>query len=195
MSSCRGGLCLRSPAARRRLGEITGWLAGTGDGIPWRRWRAIPAYVRKPAGPGPFPVVVLAYGGRYGKAPTMGLGRSPKGPTADFIKTGWAVYSIDYRPAEGITLAPIEYDDTVEAVKAVRKLPFVDPKRVGYMGGSHGAQVGARVASRVDLSGAILCAPAAMDLIEDKKAIQRGERLVQILQANRRHGEAVQRFR
>jgi dipeptidyl aminopeptidase/acylaminoacyl peptidase len=142
---------------------------------------AIPAYVRKPAGDGPFPVVILAHGGRYGKGPTMGMGRSAKGPTADFIKAGWAVYSIDYRPAETISLPPIEYDDTVEAVKAVRKLPFVDPRRVGYMGGSHGAQVGARVVSRIDLSGAVLCAPAAMDLIEDKKAIQRGEKLVQIL--------------
>src|SRR5215471_3468529 len=55
----------------------------------------IPAYVRKPAGDGPFPVVILAHGGRYGKGPTMGLGRSPKGPTEDFIKAGWAVYSID----------------------------------------------------------------------------------------------------
>jgi uncharacterized protein len=142
---------------------------------------AIPAYVRKPAGDGPFPAVILAHGGRYGKGPTVGLGRSPKGPATDFLKSGWVVYSIDYRPAEGISLPPIEYDDTVEAVKAVRKLPFVDAKRVGYMGGSHGAQVGARVVSRIDLSGAVLCAPAAMDLIEDKKAIQRGEKLVQIL--------------
>jgi acetyl esterase/lipase len=49
------------------------------------------------------------------------------------------------------------------------------------MGGSHGAQVGSRVASRVDLSGAILCAPAALDLIEVKKAFGRGEKLVSIL--------------
>ena len=142
---------------------------------------AIPAYARKPAGPGPFPVVILAHGGRYGKAPTMGLGRSPKGPATDFIKAEWAIYSIDYRPSEGVSLPPIEYDDTVEAVKTVRKLPYADPKRVGYMGASHGAQVGARVVSRIDLSGAVLCAPAAMDLIEDKKAIRRGEKLVQIL--------------
>src|SRR5581483_3463981 len=142
---------------------------------------AIPSYVRKPDGPGPFPVIILAHGGRYGKAPTMGMGRSPKGPAADFIKARWAVYSIDYRPAETISLPAIEYDDTVEAVKAVKKLPFVDPRRVGYMGGSHGARVGARVVARIDLSGAVLCATAAMDLIEDKKAIERGEKLVQIL--------------
>jgi dipeptidyl aminopeptidase/acylaminoacyl peptidase len=143
---------------------------------------AIPAYVRKPNGPGPFPVVVLAHGGRYGTAPTYAMGRSQNSPTADFIQAGWAVYSIDYRPAAKISIEPIEIDDPVEAVKALRALPFIDPKRVGYLGGSHGAQIGSRVISHMELSGAILCAPAAMDLIEDKKAIvDRGEKLTQVL--------------
>jgi dipeptidyl aminopeptidase/acylaminoacyl peptidase len=69
----------------------------------------------------------------------------------------------------------------VEAVKAARALPFVNPKRVGYMGHSHGAQVGTRVVSRVDLSAAVLCAPAAMDLLEVNKAFQRGDKLVSVL--------------
>jgi dipeptidyl aminopeptidase/acylaminoacyl peptidase len=142
---------------------------------------AIPAYVRKPAGAGPFPLVVLGHGGTYGKAATEGMGRSQKAPTEDFITAGWATYSIDYRPAAKIGIYPIEFDDSVEAVKHARTLPFVDPKRVGYMGGSHGGQVGSRLASRVDLSGAILCAPAAMDLIQDKFAAQRGEPVVGIL--------------
>ena len=142
---------------------------------------SIPAYVRKPKGDGPFPVVVLLHGGRYGKGATVGLGRSMQSPTADFIKAGWAIYSIDYRPSEKIAIVPIEFDDSVEAVKAARKLPFVDPSRVGLMGGSHGAQVSSRVVSRVDVSGAVLCAPAAIDLIEDKKAAARGEKVVSIL--------------
>lgn len=142
---------------------------------------AIAAYIRKPAGNGPFPVVILGHGGPDGKQPTYGMGRSPKDPTAAFVKAGWVVYSIDYRHADKVGIHPIEYDDTVEAVKAVRKLPYVDAKRVGYMGGSHGAQVGARLVSRADLSGAVLCAPAAMDLVETKKAIDRGEKLVAIL--------------
>jgi dienelactone hydrolase/S-formylglutathione hydrolase FrmB len=142
---------------------------------------AIPAYVRKPAGAGPFPIVVLGHGGKYGKQSTEGMGRSQKAPTEDFIKAGWAIYSIDYRPSEKIAIYPIEFDDTVEAVKRARSLPFVDAKRVGYMGGSHGGQVGSRLASRTDLSGAILCAPAAMDLIQDKFAAQRGEPVVGIL--------------
>ena len=142
---------------------------------------AIPAYIRKPAGPGPFPVVMLLHGGRYGEAATYGMGRSMRSPTAEIIQAGWAVFSIDYRPTEKIAIEPVEFDDTVEAVKALRKIPFVDPTRVGLLGCSHGAQVGSRVVSRVDIQGAILCAPAALDLIEVKKAAKRGEPVVSIL--------------
>jgi dipeptidyl aminopeptidase/acylaminoacyl peptidase len=142
---------------------------------------AIPAYIRKPDGPGPFPVVVVLHGGKYGSAPTYGMGRSMKSPVADFVKEGWAVYSIDYRPHETIVIDPTETDDSIEAVKAVRKMPFIDPTRVGLMGGSHGANVSSRLLSRVDTKGAILCAPAAMDLIEVKKAAAQGEPVVPIL--------------
>jgi endo-1,4-beta-xylanase len=142
---------------------------------------AIPAYIRRPSDPGPFPVVILLHGGRHGEQPTYALGRSMRSPTVDFIKEGWAVYSIDYRPAEQIAIVPIETDDTIEAIKTVRQLPFIDPDHVGLMGGSHGANVASKVISRVNTSGAILCAPAALDLIEVKKAVAAGEKVVPIL--------------
>src|SRR5260370_3223411 len=151
---------------------------------------AIPAYVRKPAGPGPFPVVVLMHGGKYGKQATVGMGRVVKSPTEYCMKAGWCVSAADYRPVEKIAVVPIEFDDTVEAVKTARKLPFVDPTRVGVMGGSHGGQVLSRVASRIDLKGAVLCAPAALDLIEVKKAFGRGEKLVGVLMTMIRDLEA-----
>jgi dipeptidyl aminopeptidase/acylaminoacyl peptidase len=151
---------------------------------------SIPAYVRKPSGDGPFPVVVLMHGGKYGKPATVGMGRVVKSPTEYFIKAGWVVYAADYRPVEKIAVVPIEFDDTVEAVKTARQLPFVDPTRVGVMGGSHGGQVLSRVASRIDTKGAVLCAPAALDLIEDKKAFARGEKLVQVLMTMIRDLEA-----
>jgi dipeptidyl aminopeptidase/acylaminoacyl peptidase len=141
---------------------------------------AIPAYIRKPDGPGPFPVVVMLHGGRYGKAATVGMGRASRSPIADFIKEGWAVSSVDYRPSEQM-LDPIEIDDTIEAVKSLRKMTFIDANRIGFMGGSHGASVASRLISRVDARGAILCAPAAIDLIEVKKAPARGEAIVPIL--------------
>ncbi len=142
---------------------------------------AIAAYVRKPAGPGPFPVIVWMHGGRDSRQSTINSAKVPRPPIAELVKQGWAVYSADYRHQEKVSIFPIEFDDTVKAVEAARALPFVDPKRVGYIGHSHGAQVGTRVVSRVDLSGAVICAPAAMDFIEIKKAIQAGVKLVPIL--------------
>jgi len=141
----------------------------------------IPAYIRKPAGDGPFPAVVMLHGGRYGKEATVGMGRGVRSPMADFIKEGWAIFSIDYRPSDKMLL-PIEIDDSVLAVKALRAMPFIDSKRLGLLGGSHGANVSSRLASRLDVVGAVLCAPAAIDLIEVKKAVTAGkEPVVQIL--------------
>lgn len=190
----------RRAAARGKVGNPPAGEASSADAPSDDKWEAlsdgsmgrvtmfhgaggveIPAYVRKPKGDGPFPLIVLLHGGRYGAAATIGLGRSTHAPVADFLEAGWAVYSIDYRPSERIAIVPIEFDDSVQAVKAARKLPFVDPHRVGLLGGSHGAQVASRVVSRIDVSAAVLCAPAAIDLIEVKKAAQRGEPVVAIL--------------
>jgi dipeptidyl aminopeptidase/acylaminoacyl peptidase len=140
----------------------------------------IPAYVRKPAGPGPFPVVLMIHGGARSDAATYGMGRSQQSPTEDFIKAGWAIYAIDYRPTTRM-MEEIEIDDGVEAVKVVRALPFVDPDRLGILGGSHGGHLASRLISRVDCRGAVLNAPAALDLIECKKAAARGEKFVAIL--------------
>jgi dipeptidyl aminopeptidase/acylaminoacyl peptidase len=140
---------------------------------------AIPAYVRKPGGPGPFPVIVWMHGGKDSKQNTINMGRTQGLPLVEFARQGWVIYSADYRPGGAFT--HIDYEDTVKAVEAARALPFVDPKRVGYAGQSHGANAGTRVVSRVDLSGAVLMAPAAMDFIEVKKAIEAGVKLVPIL--------------
>lgn len=140
----------------------------------------IPAYARKPAGDGPFPVVLMIHGGGRSEQATYGLGRSAQPPTADFIKAGWAIYSIDYRPTTRM-MEEVEIEDGIEAVKHVRTLQYVDPGRVGILGGSHGGHLASRLISRVDVRGAVLDAPAAIDLIEDRKAADRGEKVVGIL--------------
>jgi acetyl esterase/lipase len=93
------------------------------------------------------------------------LGRSNHPPLPDFLAQGWAVFAIDYRTNPRYTLDALEWDDTVIAVTKARAWPFVDPKRVAMFGGSHGGHVTGRMTSRVDLTCAVLCAPAGLDLI------------------------------
>jgi dipeptidyl aminopeptidase/acylaminoacyl peptidase len=140
---------------------------------------AIPVYVRKPAGPGPFPVVVVLHGGEHGQEVTYAMGRSTP-PSGDFIKAGWAVYAIDYRPVKSPPPATV-IEDCIAAVKTVCRLPFIDPDRVGLLGGSRGGGVTSRLLSRIDIKGAVLCAPAGLDLIEIKRAIGRGEPVAGVL--------------
>jgi dienelactone hydrolase len=140
---------------------------------------AIPAYLRKPKGPGRFPVIVLLHGGPYGKDVTLSLGRSSP-PANEFARAGWAVFAIDYRPETSPPPQTV-LEDTTGAVNMIRKLPLIDSGRVGLMGGSRGGGVVSRLISQIDCQGAVLCAPAGLDLIEIKKAAARGEEVVGVL--------------
>jgi dipeptidyl aminopeptidase/acylaminoacyl peptidase len=122
---------------------------------------------------------MILHGGPTSKEVAYALGRSTREPAAEFIRAGWAVFSFDYRSNTDLPGSIV--DDAIAALKTVRGLPFVDPDRVGLLGGSRGAGVLSRLASRADSRGIILCAPAAIDLIEIKKAVGRGEDVVGVL--------------
>lgn len=139
----------------------------------------IAGYVRKPAGDGPFPLVILLHGAGPKARPvpadkmaeemaraSEALGRSSHPPIPDFISQGWAVYYVDYRPNPRYKIDPLEFEDTVAAYNKALGWSFVDPKRIAMVGGSHGGHVTGRMTSRVKLCGAVLCAPAGLDLIE-----------------------------
>jgi dipeptidyl aminopeptidase/acylaminoacyl peptidase len=153
------------------LGVITEF-RGTGGA-------AIPAYLRRPAGPGPFAVIVMLHGGPHGKDVTVATGRSSP-PAQEFSAAGWAVFAIDYRPEPSPPPQAV-LEDSMAAVAAVRTLPFLDAGRVGLLGGSRGGGVVSRLVSRIDVQGAVLCAPAGLDLIELKKAVGRGEEVAGVL--------------
>jgi dipeptidyl aminopeptidase/acylaminoacyl peptidase len=159
----------------------------------------VAAYLRRPKGAGPFPVVVILHGGAFGKNATYGMARN-KPPVADFVAAGCAVFAIDYRPTTvpltepgGAVvfppLPPIEINDTLEAIEAVRHLPFIDGKRVAVMGGSHGGYVMSKVVSRADLRGGILCSPAIFDLIELWKAREQKVDMIQVIKNKIADGE------
>ncbi len=157
----------------------------------------IAGYIRRPAGPGPFPLVIVLHGG----APTARavrnddeqalskmrteealrasrvLGRASNPPIPDFLAQGWAVYTIDYRPNPRYTLDPLELEDTLGAVNKARSFAFVDPRRMAMSGGSHGGHVTARMTSRADLACAVLCAPAGLDLIALWHQAEQGARI------------------
>jgi dipeptidyl aminopeptidase/acylaminoacyl peptidase len=171
-------------------GGVMGRLAGF-DGVGGVK---IAGYVRKPAGPGPFPLVIVLHGGGPTARPVSAdtdadrarqaadeaaragkvLGRAANPPIVEFLAQGWAVYSIDYRTNPRYTLDPLEWDDIVSAVKLARSFPCVDPRRVAMFGGSHGGHVTGRMTSRVDLCCAVLCAPAGLDLLALARVADQG---------------------
>lgn len=172
-------------AAQEQWEELPNGVLGRLAGFDGAAGVKIAGYVRKPAGAGPFPIVIVLHGGGPTAKATSGetekeraknaaneaeragkiLGRASHPPLADFLAQGWAVYSIDYRTNPRYMLDPLEWDDTLVAVKQARAFSFVDPKRVAMIGGSHGGHVTARMVSRVDLSCAVICARAGLDLI------------------------------
>jgi dipeptidyl aminopeptidase/acylaminoacyl peptidase len=157
----------------------------------------VAGYIRRPAGPGPFPLVIVLHGAGPTARPVHSddeqvlsktraaealrasqvLGRASNPPIPDFLAQGWAVYTIDYRPNPRYTLDPLELEDTLIAVAKARSFAFVDPKRMAMFGGSHGGHVTARMTSRVDLACAVVCAPAGLDLIALAHQAEQGVRI------------------
>src|ERR671922_232962 len=110
----------------------------------------IPATVSKPNGPGPFPAVVIMHD-------CSGLGPSSSGAPGrwarELVGRGYVVVMPDSFTTRGYpwavcTVAVSERridvspgrraHDAYAALAYVRALPYVDGRRVGIMGGSHG---------------------------------------------------------
>jgi dienelactone hydrolase len=109
----------------------------------------LPAILIKPDGEGPFPAVVIAHD-------CSGLGpRSSGAPLRwanELLQQGYVVMIPDsFSPrgfADGVCFIPgnqtasvygnVRAADAYGALAALRTLPYVDGKRVGIMGGSHG---------------------------------------------------------
>ncbi len=100
---------------------------------------SIPIKVEKPDGPGPFPAIVVLHD-------CSGLGARSSGAPARWAKLllaqGYVVAipdSFSTRGPSRVEVAPRRrVADADETLAYLRTLPYVDSKRIGVMGGSHG---------------------------------------------------------
>ena len=115
------------------------------------------AAVRKPPGKGPFPAILFLHGG-VGQSPMKGLRRNAVSqPTqARFLAWGYVAVAATRRAIQSDPQDRGVITDTLELVRAVRRLPYVDSESVALYGGSGGATLALDVASVSDELAAIV---------------------------------------
>jgi uncharacterized protein len=141
---------------------------GSGD------W-ALPGTLDMPAGAGPFPAVVLVHGsGPNDRDETVGANKPFKDLAAGLASRGVAVLRYDKRTKAhsekaaaltNLTVKEEVVDDAIEAVKALRSQPKIDPARVFVLGHSLGGMLIPRIgAADPKIAGLVVMAGAARPL-------------------------------
>ena len=127
----------------------------------------VPIGLRKPDGPGPFPLVLFATGNGGGGMALLREHTQNRSWTLErFLDAGYAVAWMRYRAEvdyaydkigkliqsgrqgrQLLNRGPLEYEDVIAAAEYAKTLPFIDAERVGYMGMSHGGEMAFKIAS------------------------------------------------
>jgi dienelactone hydrolase len=147
-----------------------------------------PIGMRKPKGPGPFPLVLLFSGnGGAGIPHIRNYVHGPAGYTMnEFLKAGYAVAWCTYRaeawfayetaPAlkvshheanQVLNRPALEYNDLISIIEDVRRLPYIDAKKIGLIGNSHGGGMILKSgAEGLDVAAAIVSEPDASEFLQ-----------------------------
>src|SRR5215475_10760268 len=127
----------------------------------------VPIGMRKPAGQGPFPLVLFASGnGGRGMAWVRDYTQNRSWTQEQFLAAGYAVAWLRYRAEvdyaydkigklvedkrqnrQLLNRGPLEYEDVIAIVEHVKTLPDIAADRIGYMGVSHGGEMAFKIAS------------------------------------------------
>lgn len=127
----------------------------------------IPIGMRKPEGPGPFPLVLFATGNGGGGMAMLRDHIQNKGWTQDeMLKAGYAVAWMRYRAEvdyaydkigkliqsgrqhrQLFNRGPLEYEDAIAVADYCKTLSYIDGDRLGYIGVSHGGEMAFKIAS------------------------------------------------
>ena len=121
------------------------------------------AVLRKPPGPGPFPVAIWVHGG----ITTVSLERlqasARDGATyTRLLAAGYVVVGPTYRSRDEDPQSPVSIRDVLATVEHVRTLSYVDPSSVVLGGCSGGADLALELASRTSIAAVVAEEPASM---------------------------------
>jgi dienelactone hydrolase len=151
-----------------------------------------PIGIRRPKGPGPFPVVLFFSGNGGAGLQQVRHYINNFGYTLErFLAEGYAVAWLQYRAEawysyphlpplrvgkqqanQAMNRPPLEIDDLVTIVDYVKRLPYVDPKRVGLCGNSHaGGMILRAGANGLDVAAAIVSEPDASEFLNMKEEL------------------------
>jgi dienelactone hydrolase len=146
----------------------------------------LPIGLRKPAGRGPFPLVVFASGnGGRGMAWVRDWTQNRSWTQEQFLEHGYAVAWLRYRAEvdyaydkigkliedkrqgrQLLNRGPLEYEDVISIVEHVKTLPDIAGDRIGYMGVSHGGEMAFKIASEYHgIRAMIASEPAAHEFL------------------------------
>jgi len=149
-----------------------------------------PIGIRVPKGKGPFGMVMFFTGnGGGGAQQVRQYVHGAAGYTMErYLQAGYAVAWLHYRaetwfeysrvPAlqvsrhqanQLVNRPPLEYNDLMSIVEYVKTLPYVDPKRIGLVGNSHGGGMILKAAAEgMDVAAAIASEPDSTELLQMK---------------------------
>ncbi|HMQ30923.1 MAG TPA: hypothetical protein PKD53_09350 [Chloroflexaceae bacterium] len=133
----------------------------------------IPALVRRPPGPGPFPAVICLHGGSGGLGvPYLRDMLHNQGALTDrLLAEGFLVCVTEGRceqeDAYATDATPLDHHDVVAVFRYLRALPAVNPARVGLFGASHGGELQLKLIAALGAGPAALvpCEPAVIEFL------------------------------
>ena len=151
-----------------------------------------PIGIRRPKGNGPFPIVLFFSGnGGAGLQQVRDYINNSAYTMERFLAKGFAVAWLQYRAEawyaypymaplrvgkqqanQAMNRPPLEIDDLKVIVDYVKRLPYVDPNRVGLCGNSHAGGMILRAGSQgLDVAAAIVSEPDASEFLKFKEEL------------------------
>ncbi|MFQ5860794.1 MAG: alpha/beta hydrolase family protein [Dehalococcoidia bacterium] len=150
----------------------------------------VPAVVRKPPGPGPFPAMLCMHGGSGGLGISWLVDQMlNRGFLFDrLLEEGYVVCYTEGRmeieEAYGTDIpAVLDHNDLITTFRYIQRQPYVDPQRVGFFGVSHGGELQMKLISEIQEGPAALV-PAEPAVIEYLGLRHEGQRTNEGMQFN-----------